>query len=518
MLRGGNIQLLNRKPDFNYALKFLSLIIYVLISQISLAQKQIEIINANTLEFDENIGQNAKRLIGEVVFKQDDVYMYCDSAYFFDNNSLDAFGSVRIKQGDSLNAYGKFLHYDGNIKRAELTDNVKLTDRNMVLTTNKLYYDTEKSIAHYVNGGKIVSKQNVLTSETGYYYTNQKSLFFKRNVVLTDPKYVVKCDTLKYNTSTKTAYVLSPTTITGKDSYIYCEDGWYNTDKELAEVKKNAYIINKDKKLRGEYIYYDGNLGFGKAKENVVMIDTTQNIEIRGDYAQFNDKTKISFVTGNALLMQDQDGRDTLYLHADTLMSYEDTLKDKKIIYAYNRVKFFKSDMQGKCDSLVYAYSDSTIKLYKSPVLWNEENQLSASYIEIENGDGSFKSLTMTESSFIVAQEDSNKFNQIKGADMKGKFSKNKLKRIYVNGNSESIYFPKNEEEKSIIGLNRSTSRDLVISMNDSSKIETISFIHEPKATLTPIKDIPLEEYYLENFKWQDAIRPKKISDIFIWN
>jgi lipopolysaccharide transport protein LptA len=479
--------------------------------------KQIEIVNANTFEFDQNIGNRVKRLLGDVVFKQDNVLMYCDSAYFYsDINSLDAFGKVHIKQGDSINAWGDMLKYNGNLKQAVLTNNVKLTDGDMTLTTKELFYDTGKNVASYNTPAKIINKDNTLTSDLGYYYANQKNLFFKRNVVLTNPKYLMNCDTLRYNTASKTAYFMSPTKIKGKTDYMYAEDGWYDTSNDIAEVHQNSYYESKEKRLKGDHLYYNRKTAISIAKENVMLIDTTQKIKVQGSYGEFYEKENKAFITGKALLTQFIN-RDTLYLHADTLFAVNDTLKKTKTLFAFHRVKFYMEQMQGMADSLIYNYSDSIITMFYKPTLWNEDNQILADTIFITMQKGQFKELKLRNASFIVAELDSSKFNQIKGLNMNGYFINNELRKIEVRENGETVYFPEENKGKDYIGLNKAESKHLLISIGAKNKVEKITFIKDPDATLYPLKDALQEDYFLENFIWKDNYRPKFPRDVFIW-
>ena len=56
----------------------------------------------------------AEGLIGSVRMKHDSMYMFCDSALIFEKiNSVEAFGNVRMEQGDTLFIYGDYLYYDG---------------------------------------------------------------------------------------------------------------------------------------------------------------------------------------------------------------------------------------------------------------------------------------------------------------------------------------------------------------------------------------------------------------------
>ena len=311
----------NKIPITFFVLHFLVLCL-VLNAQTSSAQKtkKIEILNANTFEYDQSLGLDARRLIGDVAFKHEDAIMKCDSAYMYsESNSMDAFGNVHINQGDTINIYGDTLKYNGNSKKAELLGNVRLIDRDMTLTTDHLNYDLKNSTAHYFGGGKIISSanQNTLTSHQGYYYSKNKELFFKDSVVLINPEYEIYSDTLKYHTTTEISYFFGPTIIRGKDNLIYCENGWYDTQKDISQFKKNAYIITKEQKLQGDSLHYDRNKGIGKAFKNIQITDTVRKFIINGNYAIHYEKEDNSIITGNTMLTMILES-DSLFLHADT--------------------------------------------------------------------------------------------------------------------------------------------------------------------------------------------------------
>ncbi len=507
------------------------------------SQTRIELLNANTLEYDEEQGK-AKRLIGNVSFKHENAIMYCDSAYLYPENALDAFGNVHIQQGDTLNLYGQFLKYNGNTKKAELTKDVKLIDKDITLTSNFLNYDLSNDLAYYTGSGKIVSKENTLTSENGYYYAKTKDFFFKRNVKLVNPDYIVNCDTLKYNTLSEIAYFLSPTWIVSKENTIYCENGWYDTRKNIAQFNKNAKLTNPKQQLKGDSLYYNRNKGYGKAIRNIEVRDTSENIIITGDLGEYFEMEDNSIVTGHALLIQVYD-KDSLFLHADLLRATTDSSlreqgkaktqkqipkqktknlaasrdsvsqKDnssKRILLAYKKVKFYKSDMQGKCDSLVFTYKDSTMHLFTDPVIWSDKNQLCSDSIDIHTFDGKMQSMDLKSNAFISSQEDSTRYNQIKGKSMKGLFHNNALSRINVYGNGQTIYYAKDKD--ALIGVNKTDCSSMIILVREN-KIDRITFLTKPDATLFPMEELSPKDLLLRDFKWWGNLRPLSKLDIF---
>ena len=475
---------------------------------------KIKLLGANSLEYDSNRGVNLKRLIGNVKFQHENAIMSCDSAYLYETNKLDAFGNVYINQADTVHIYGDKLKYEGNTRKAEIINNVRLIDSDMTLTSNNLTYSMKNDIGYYTGGGKVVSAKNsnALTSNSGYYYSKSKEFFFKDNVILVNPEYEIYSDTLQFNTVSEIAFFFGPTSIRSKENFIYCENGWYDTKYNLSQFKKNAYLITPEQKLQGDSLYYDRESGIGKVFRNVLITDTINKFLINGGYAIHYEKEEKSTITGKPLLTMIFD-KDSLFLHADTLYAVMDSTKKHRIIHAYHKSKFYKQDLQGACDSLVYSMSDSTIQLYTMPVIWSKENQMTAELINIKTSGGKIEKMTMTTNGFIISQEDSLNYNQIKGKVIVAGFNKNELHRIDVTGNGETIYFTR-EDNGSLFGVNKAISSDLLIFIKDN-EIDKISFINKPEATLYPIKDIPADDLKLKNFQWRAAQRPQTKEDIF---
>jgi lipopolysaccharide export system protein LptA len=516
-----------------------------------LAQKvsKVEIINADSFEFDENLGNGAKRLLGHVQFRQDQVLMFADSAYYYDNNALDAFGNVHINQNDSVHLYGDFLKYDGNSKMASVTGKiVTLKDKDMTLTTTKLDFNMQSNIGYYNNKGKIITKDNILTSQNGYYYSSQKNLFFKKDVVLVNPEYKMYCDSLRYHTVSETAFFNGPTNIISNSNKIYCENGWYNTKKDVAQFNKNAWLKNASQKLHGDSLFYDSKNGYGKAIKNVEVLDSAQKVSIKGNFLEYFEVEEKSVVTNKAVMIQ-YFKDDTLYLHADTLKATYDstyfalkqekvaaeTMKQKgkkeskvkvqmedsiasahRVIFAYNKVKFFKNDLQGLCDSLVYHASDSLMRLFTKPMLWSDVNQLTAEFITIKLFDGKIYQLKMNNNAYIISQYDSLRYNQIKGKKMIGYFLDNDLRKIDVNGNGETVYYIKDDEDNSLSGVNKAECSDMAIYIN-KNKVEKLKMYKKPSGVMHPPADVNPSEMILKDFAWYATYRPANAEDIFVW-
>jgi len=462
---------------------------------------------------EKRLGKNTWALVGNVRMQHLNTRMFCDSAILNrDSNRVEAFGSIHIIQNDTIHLYGDKLNYDGNEELAKVRENVRLVNKNIVLTTDFLDYDRKDDVAYYFNGGKIVDERNQLTSSLGFYYPRTGEVNFKDSVVLINPDYKMYSDTLKYFTRSEVVGIVGPTNIYSDENKIFSELGFYDTRNDRARLLKNNYIDGGEQTLRGDTILYNRNDGFGEVFSGMALEDTANNVIITGDYGYYNEKTGKALATKKAVLKQVY-GNDTLFLHADTLRA--DPIPgdlENKIVRAFHKVQFYRYDLQGRCDSMVYDFRDSTNTFYHDPVIWAQGNQITASEIKLYTRNRVLYKAEMIENAFLIAPEDSIHFNQIKGKKMTGYFKDNQLYKIDVDGNGQTVYYPKDQEY--VIGVNRAESSSLTIFLKNR-KVETIILRTQPAGNMNPPFVLDEELTRLEGFLWLEKYRPRKYEDIF---
>lgn len=478
--------------------------------------RKINILNADEARFDRSSGITARRLIGNVVFKHEDAMMYCDSAWFFpSSNTMDAYGSVRIEQGDSVNMTGKFMSYNGNTRMAKMRDSVILIHKGSRLKTDSLNFDRQKNIGYYFNYGEIDHEDIDLSSYYGYYYPDTKDYLAVDSVRLIHPDYTIFGDTLKYNTESKITDFLGPTHIISDSSRIKCEIGWYDTKNDISAFGENTILYQQSQTIWADSLFYDRNIRSGKAWRNIYMLDTVEQFAGSGNYAEYDELTGKSFITDSALVMY-YDNLDTTYIHADTVFMQEVGDSARRVL-AYYKVQIFKEDMQGRCDSLVYFDSDSVSVMYGDPILWSGESQITADTIEMKMRNSVAEQLNMKSNAFIVMQEDSIRFSQISGRNMIAWIRDNELHKIDVLSNAETIYYGRDDKTDDIIGVNKEVSNSMTIFRKDG-KVRRIDFIGSPDGVFMPEKDADPLEMRLRNFVWFGKYRPDSLKEIFVWH
>ncbi|PNE29173.1 hypothetical protein BHU09_03130 [Tannerella sp. oral taxon 808] len=473
--------------------------------------------HADVQSFDKEVSADRQVLSGNVQFRHDNSYMYCDSAYFYEaNSSLEAFGEVRMEQGDTLFVYGDYLYYDGNIRMAKMRDNVRMesvrADGSIVtLFTDSLNYDRVANIGYYFDGGTIVDEANELSSYYGQYSPATRIAVFNDSVRVFNDKFVLYSDTLQYSTESKVATILGPSVIVSDSGNIYTSRGWYNTVENTSLLLDRSQVTSGNRILIGDSIAYNRAIGFGEAYGNVILRDTTEKMMLEGNYGSYDERTRHALATDSARCMEYSQG-DTLYMHADTfeMITIDSTARQVK---AYHGVRFFRVDIQGVCDSMQFNTIDSTLCMYADPVLWNEQNQLYGDTIVVHMADTTVDHVHVIRFAFSVQQVDTGHFNQLKGNDLKAYFEGREVRRIDIDGNAESIFFPI-EDDGSMIGMNETKSSYLTIWVKDR-KIEKLRLWPSPQGTLTPLPDLTPGQMTLRDFHWFDYLRPKDKNDIY---
>ncbi|MDR1653605.1 MAG: hypothetical protein LBS01_08190 [Prevotellaceae bacterium] len=518
-------------------------------------RKTIELLHSDFFIVDEENLPDVQLLRGNVAFKQDNVVMYCDSAFFYQKeNSLDAYGNVRIIQADTLFIYGDLLYYDGNARLAQLRENVKLVNRRAVLTTDSLNYDRNTTLAYYFTGGKIKDDRNTLTSVWGQYNTTNEIALFRNNVRLVNPDFVMNSDTLVYNTRTHIADIVGKTHIIyKKQTDIYSTRGWYNTENEQSMLLDRSLVVNNTgKTLTGDTVFYDKHRNCGEAFADVELTDSAQGTTLSGDYVFYNDSTEYGFATDSALLIYWKE-KENAYIHADTLETKKekfvftdfllnkkdsvvfidslqtqqdtiivtDTVKMEKdsaynLAFAYHEVRMYRSDIQGIADSLIYSSQDSVINLYGLPVVWAQGSQISGNEIHIFTKNQQAEKVLIIKDAIMSQRTDSVLyFNQIAGKEIIANMdSGGQLHHVFVNGNAETVYIPIDDADSTMIGLNKSQSSYVNMFFKEK-KIDKVILTTVSQGTMYPLGQLLGADLYLKNFFWAENMQPVSPIDVF---
>ena len=502
--------------------------------------------HSETLSFDEKRLPDVQILKGNVRFRHDSVWMYCDSAYFFEKqNSLHAFGHVHLVQGDSIEGFGDILYYNGNTKLARFRNHVKLIHNEATtLTTDSLDYDRMNNIAYYFSGGMIEDSLNVLTSSWGQYTPDDNQALFKGEVQLQHPKFVLSTDTLCYNTESYQADLVSKTRIVYEhETTILSSNGWYNTQTEHSMLLDRSLIVHADgMTLTGDTIYYDKQAGYGKVRGNMQSVDSTNHMTLYGNKGEVWESDNHGYVTDSAMLVEWSDSLAYTYMHADTLftdqipyqrcdlITKDSVLVDTLWIYpapdtmwvdttylqirAYYNVRIFRKDMQSVCDSVHYNGRDSVAILCGNPVCWNEDNQVSADTMNLYLKNGTVDYLHGVGNAIAIKQEGEREFDQMAGKEMLAYVQDGDVRLVDVQGNAETVFYPR-ENDGSYVGVNRTQSSFVKVYL-ENREIHHILFTTATSGVMIPLDQATEDDKFLVTFFWAEQERPRRPEDIFL--
>ena len=482
------------------------------------AKSKVYLLHADVLKKSkDNPDPNAQILVGDVEFRHDSIYMYCDSACFYEKtNSLEAFNNVRMLQGDTLALYGDYLFYDGNTQIAQVRNNVRMENRTTTLTTDSLNYDRVANLGYFFDGGTLMDEENVLTSDWGEYSPATKMSVFNYEVKLVNPQFTLTSDTLRYNTATKIASIVGPSDIDSDESHIYSELGFYYTQQGQAELLNRSVLSNGGKTLTGDSLFYDRNKGVGEAFRTVEFIDASNKNMLTGNYCHYSQNSGYAFATDEAMAVDFSQG-DSLFIHADTLQMFSFHL-DTDSLYrearAYHKVRFYRTDVQGVCDSLVFSTKDTCLTMYRDPILWNNQQQLLGEKIMIYMNDSTIDWAHIENQALSAERLDSINYNQVTGKEMKAYFKDGEMNKVDVINSVRAVYYPM-ERDSSLMGMNVLETGQLSMFL-ENRKLKRI-WMPKANGVMYPMSQIPPEKRHLENFVWFDYIRPLNKEDIFNW-
>lgn len=482
----------------------------------------VYLLNADIIRFEEYINPDAQRLIGNVVFRHDSMFMYCDSALFYqERNSFNAYHNVRVEQGDTLFMYGDSLFYDGDSRLLRVRDNVRLENKTMILLTDSLNYDRNTGLGWFFDGGTLLDEESTLISEYGQFDTSTKLAVFTDGVSMESPDYTLKTDTLHYNTDSHIAFLTCPSTIVSDENVINTRNGRFNTQSNSAVLLERSVVEQNEgeNRMTGDSIVYDKETGQMKGYGDVVINNYKDKIDVHGEYVYYNQENDSAVVTGKALLIEYSAG-DSLYVHADTfrLVTFYNEAKDSVIerqMRGFNKVRAYRTDLQMVADSMLFTTVDSSLTLFRDPILWNEEQQILGEKIVFYLNDSTIDWAHVIGQALFIQRNDSVHYNQISGREMKAFFKGGEIDYADVKGNVLAIFYPL-DSDSVMIGMNTTEGSSLRVFFKMRA-VDKILMLGRSSGVMYPMDQLEEKKMFLSNFNWFDRIRPRDPEDVFYW-
>ncbi|AWM12656.1 OstA-like protein [Flavobacterium sediminis] len=481
--------------------------------------KKIIVENSDFVDRNQDEIPGATVFTGNVKVLHNGVKINCNKAYYFDQeNYIKAFGNVRINQGDSITLNSRYAEYDGQKELAFATGDVYLRSPESTLTTDTIYFDKKNQVAFYNSYGTIVNKENTLKSKSGKYFVQSKKYQFNTKVVVTNSKAKIETNHLDFYEDSGHAYVFGPSTITNEGNVIYTENGFYDTKNNTGKLLKNSTITYDNKIIEGDDLYYDQSRNFSRAVNNVKITDTINNMVAKGHYAEMwrdpvTRKDSIILTKRAVVITKVED--DSLYMHGKKILVTGPP--EDRTIRAFNNVRFYKTDMSGKCDSIHSNNKTALTQLIGNPVLWNNENQMTGDVMHLigNNQTEQLDSLKVLNNAFLVQKDtlSQNGYNQMKGQNLFGKFRDNKLSEVDLVKNTESIYYIYNDDNE-LIGIDKKKCSKINMQISNN-QIETVTAFDKIESNLYPESEFPENARRLRGFIWRGDERITSKEGIF---
>ena len=512
------------------SLTVLCLFVFCLFSAVAAPYKQkkrkktderVYLVHADQLSYDVySAVPDAQILRGKVHFTHAGSQLTCDSAYFYqESNSVEAFGHVHFRQGDTLSLTCDYADYNGADQMMHARHNVVLKHRTQTLYTDSLDYDRIYDLAYFFEGGKLVDGKDRLVSDWGAYSTATRKASFYYGVEMYSDKNHITTDTLHYDTRTSVAHVVGPSTITSKGSIIHTSDAYLNSHTDQSQLFGRSTIVDKDKSITGDSLYHNSKTGLNEGFGNVVYIDKENKNELRAQHVFYNEQTGYGYATNRALML-DYSQKDTLWMHADSLKIYTHNIGTDSVyrkVHAFDHVRAYRQDLQAVCDSLVFNSQDSCMTMYRDPIAWNYNRQLLGEVMKVYMNDSTVRKAEIIGQALSVEKvDDKNHYNQVSSTRMDAYFNDGAMRRADAIGSVKTVFYNTDNKDSVLTELNYLETDTMRMYMSPTRQLEKI-WASKSVGTMYPITQIPPDKYRLPEFAWFDYVRPTDKDDVFNW-
>ncbi|AZB10199.1 organic solvent tolerance protein OstA [Chryseobacterium sp. G0162] len=497
-------------------------------------EDKIKLINADKIIKDPTKYDGNQYFVGNVQIEQKGSILTADEVVLYsEENFAKAIGNAKLQNADGSVITAGEMEYDGNTQKGVARKNVVLTDPKQTIKTDILYYDKLSSQAYFNTGGTISDNQgNVMYTKSATYFLDTKMIDFVGNVKIDNAQYIIEGVNIKQNQNTKVAEFFGPTTITNRanpKNRVYTERGTYRMETKEAFLNKNSKIFYNDKILTGDDMYFNQITGFGKATGNVKLDDPKERRYMKGGYGEIFEKKDSSMMTKNPYAVKIME-KDTAYFAAEKIISYQkpdslDISIKKSFLRAYKKARMYKSNAQGRADSIAFNETDGVMHMYTKPILWSGEKQVTGDKVEayFNTKNENIDSLKVIGNAFAISKVDSltlkDEFNQVKGKYMTVYYQGNDIKEARVVGNAQSIAYVddvnKETQKPERIGITLSAC-GIIGALFEERALQIISCSIGATADTYPMSKIEPSRRKFPDFNWNTKDRIRKWQDILV--
>lgn len=487
--------------------------------------------------------------------------------YYLDYNTKDSVawfydgGSLVDKKGNIIESiYG---YYDSKIERFKFIKNVEMMSDSLVLKSDSLAYYSAQNRAEFLGNTTIWQGDSYLSSGIGWYERGEERYNFEKSAFMMDTEKEVWAERIFYDGRQQIAELENNVQVldTTQSALMFADYARYTRYPSRVSLSKNpsvafysyennvadtlfigadtmvlnsvprylvdsatvAQSLKRSEEIRVDPIAAMKNASKPASKPAEIQNRQSEQPPIDTVKAIVSDSTSKARVLPDSLILI----RDSVYLKDSVTIKDSLTLKDSaqtekiisttdtipkqdsteiRFILADKNVKYHRSNIQGKCDSLVFNSLDSLIRMFGNPVMWNDRNQFTSDSIRIVTENKKLKKVEFLSNAFAIAREDSVHFNQIKGTDFIAFFNDGNLSRFDAYGGVNVLVFI---AEDSILTTMNHKECNTMTSKIVNQNFENGRYIGNPKNVMYPLFDLEPEKKRLKGFNLRDNERPK---------
>lgn len=511
--------------------------------QVVIIQNDSIQIFADSLIYDGDL--RIAKLYHDVILQNNDQQLFTEFLTYNMNTKVGSYTDGALLKNKDSEIKSKIGQYYVDEKEVRFYENVSILNKDFQLWTDSLRYDYGNDIAYFLTKTRIDQDSAKIYCEDGFYNIGEELAEFRQNAQYIQEDKTAIGEVIRYDASIKEIFLAGDAEYTDKDRAAKGDTIIYNELTEDTEIRGNAEykdaersmvgqvlkfnaeteafssqgratIVDSTTSITAQNIDFDQESGLGNAKGDVIVVDTASNTTMRSENMIFSQETNFSKAyndDGSKAWLYTVLEEDSLFLRADTLLTteYVDSTSETNLLQGYYNVRMFKSNLQAKCDSILFNTTDSMLVLFDDPVMWTDSSQFSADTIEIYLKNEEIDKILMKRNGFIINTSDTIYFNQIKGKNVEILFSEGAIDSMTVMGNAESIYFMK-DDENAYVGMNKSICSKMGFKFFEN-ELKDIYFDVDINSNFTPITLVdPMDR--LEGFIWLDKERPKNKNEL----
>ena len=417
--------------------------------------------------------------------------------------------------------------YYGETRDIYFKKKVVMVDPEFKVTTDTLLYNTFTEIARFTVPTTIVDKQRTIKTSEGFYDMKNKKAVFGKRPFIDDKDYTLTGDDMAIDDTSGFGDALGNVVYKSKDTanpIIIIANRLQSNRKSsaLLATQKPVMIIKqgKDSIYIAADTLYSAKLTDLRKSRFVPFIsevaDTTQAADSTGLPPGADSSKQAVADTNKIFPLASKKLTDSLKMvkggTKKTIKPAAADSSNNRFVEAYFNVKIFSDSLQAVGDSLFYSFEDSAFRLFKNPVVWAQQNQITGDTIYLFLSNRKPKRLYVFENALAINKVDAF-YNQVKGNTINGYFINGNIDHIRLRGSAENIYYAADEDGK-YIGVNRSTA-DIIDMYFLNRKPKKIVFRNNLQGTTSPMRQVNHNELRLRGFKWLEDKRPKSKADLF---